>query len=98
MTVAFDLMSQLTEQQAFEFLKRARTWTSAGMLATISLSQARTNRDLSHVSLHGRDWWHDLFLRAGWRQDPLHAALENACRRHTLPTKMGWEVFLYAPS
>ena len=98
MTVAFDMLSQLTESQALEFLTLARKWTSGGFFAVISLSQPAESRDLSHVSLHGRDWWHQLFLKAGWRQDALHAALESACRRHPLPARMGWEVFLYAPS
>lgn len=97
MTLAFDMLSQLTEPQALEFLTHARTWTSAGFFAVISLSQAPEGRDLSHVSLHSRDWWNQLFLKAGWRQDPLHAALESACQRHSLPAKMGWEIFLYAP-
>ncbi|MES1262497.1 MAG: hypothetical protein ABUS49_12250, partial [Acidobacteriota bacterium] len=83
--------------QALDFLTHARGWTSGGMLAVISLSQPPEGRDLSHVSLHGRDWWHQLFLKAGWRQDPLHAAFETACQRHSLPAKMGWEVFLYSP-
>ena len=98
LTLAFDMLSQLTETQALEFLIRARKWTSGGFLAIISLSQPADSRDLSHVSLHNRDWWHQLFLKAGWRQDSLHAALESACQRHPLPARMGWEVFLYAPS
>jgi hypothetical protein len=97
-TLAFDLLSQLTEDQALAFLTRAREWTSNGILAVISLSQPGTGQDLSHISLHGREWWHGMFLRAGWRQDALHEALEAACQRHALPAKMGWEVFLYSPS
>jgi ADP-heptose:LPS heptosyltransferase len=96
-TLAFDLLSHLTEEQAMEFLTHARDWTTTGLLAVIPLSQAPDGRDLSHISLHGREWWHQLFLRAGWRQDALHAALENACQRHALPARVGWDIFLYSP-
>jgi hypothetical protein len=103
-TLAFDLLSHLTEEQAEAFLRRARDWTATGMLAVITLpdenNPARDIRgnDLSHVTLKSREWWHDLFLRCGWRKDGLHAILEQTCRRHALPSTMGWQLFLYAPA
>ena len=43
-----------------------------------------------------RAWWHEQFLRAGWRQDPLHRMLARACQQHELPRKMGWQMYMYA--
>jgi hypothetical protein len=98
-TVALDLFSHLTEEQAVETLNRARAWTKIGLLAIIQLpSGGSLGRDLSHITLRNREWWHGLFLRSGWRKDPLHEVLERACRRHPLPARMGWEIFLYSPA
>ena len=94
--LAFDLFSHLTEQQATEFLRRARAaWTRQGLLATIPLTGdiRADNRDFTHVTRRNRQWWHNLFLRAGWRQDPAQQSLQ----RHPVPAAMQWNVFCYAP-
>jgi phytoene/squalene synthetase len=52
--------------------------------------------DLAHITRRSDRWWRDLILSCGWRQDPLHRALEQGCRRHELPRKMGWQLFVYA--
>jgi hypothetical protein len=99
-TLFFDLFSHLTEEQAGAALARARCWTKVGLFAVIQLGDPNcaAGRDLSHITLRSRGWWHDLFLRAGWRKDPLHEVLERACQRHPLPAKMGWQIFLYTPA
>ncbi|HEY3835437.1 MAG TPA: class I SAM-dependent methyltransferase, partial [Bryobacteraceae bacterium] len=99
-TIALDLFSHLTEEQAAATLTRARAWTRVGLLAIIQLADpnASLGRDLSHITLRSRQWWHDLFLRCGWRKDPLHETIERACQQHSLPAKMGWQIFLYSPS
>jgi len=100
-TLALDLFSHLTEDQAAATLARARAWTRVGLLAAIQLGDGAptaTGRDLSHVTLRNRAWWHELFLHSGWRKDPLHCMIERACQRHPLPARMGWQIFLYSPA
>ena len=101
LTIAWDLLSHLTEDQALQFLTRARRWTSVGLLATIETQEDNAPRrgggDLSHITLRSARWWHERFTQAGWRRDALHAMLENACQNHPLPSKMGWKLFLYSP-
>lgn len=101
-TVALDLLSHLTEDQAMAFLSRARAWTSVGLLATIPTREDNVSdpdgRDPSHITRRSRIWWDERFAQAGWRRDRLHQALERACQNHALPQKMGWQIFLYAPA
>jgi 2-polyprenyl-3-methyl-5-hydroxy-6-metoxy-1,4-benzoquinol methylase len=104
--LAFDLLPHLTEPQAEAFLRRARAVARMGIIAVIRSFDTedeerryrRTDEDddLSHILMRARAWWHDMFLRAGWRQDPLHRMLERACRNHELPRKMGWQLYMYA--
>jgi SAM-dependent methyltransferase len=104
-TLAFSLLENLTEQQASEFLQRARLWTRQAIVAVVLTCEddnerARLladDRDLAHLTLQSRAWWHDRFLHAGWRQDALHRVSERACQAHPLPTRMGWKIFAYAP-
>lgn len=103
--LAFSIFESLTEQQIVSFLSRARQWTRQAMLAVIPSFEneqeealyKRDDRDLSHITMKSRRWWHDLFVRAGWRQDPLHRIVERISQRHELPTKMRWQVYVYAP-
>ena len=104
--LAFGLLPHLTESQAEEFLRRARTLARMGIVAVIRsfdteddeqrYREANDDDDLSHILMRTRAWWHDMFLRAGWRQDSLHRAFERACRTHELPRKMGWQLYIYA--
>ncbi len=98
--LAFHLFSQLTEQQALEFLSRSRDWIDTGIFAVIPTFEAAeekrgTKGDLAHVTCESRAWWHDRFLRAGWKQDALHLKLQQLLQSQELPRKMGWEIFLY---
>jgi glycosyltransferase involved in cell wall biosynthesis/SAM-dependent methyltransferase len=103
---SFEVFEHLTESQICPFLTRARSWTRMGLLATIPSFQDeqeqaayhKTDKDLSHVTLRSRQWWHEQFLSAGWRQDPLHRALQRFCQDHELPKRMGWWLYLYAPA
>jgi glycosyltransferase involved in cell wall biosynthesis len=102
-TLSFFLLESLTEAHALAFLERARRRTRHALVAVIhtceeeppTQSASSEDRDLSHITLRNRAWWHDLILSAGWRQDPLHRIVERSCQRHTLPSCMGWEVFVY---
>jgi 2-polyprenyl-3-methyl-5-hydroxy-6-metoxy-1,4-benzoquinol methylase len=99
MLLAFSLFECLTEEQALSFLCRARRWTRHGLAAVIATeesgkSESANDHDLSHVTLRSREWWHQLFLKAGWRRDGLHRIVEQMCRQQQLPKKMGWEVFV----
>lgn len=98
LTLAFELLAHLTEDQAFAFLQRARPATRLALLATIPSSAAPDDRDRSHITLRPRPWWDALFRRAGWRQDPLHRAFEQSLARHPLPARMGWSLYLYSPA
>jgi len=103
--LALSIFESLTEAQALSFLCRARAWTRQAIFATIpSVQQEKeegwskqNDYDLSHITIKSRQWWHELFLRAGWRQDYLHRVVERICQAHSLPTKMGWKVYVYAP-
>jgi len=104
--LAFGLLPELTESQAEAFLRRARALARVGLVAVIrSFETAEDEQryrdsgdddDLSHILMRTRAWWHEMFLRAGWRQDPLHQAFERGCRNHQLPQKMGWQLYVYA--
>ena len=104
-TVALDLLSHLTEAQAEAFLIAARACTRQAIFAVINTPASSAlpavfdinDRDRSHVTLKPREWWHALFLRAGWRQDPLQRLGSAACQAHPLPAKMNWQVYAYAP-
>lgn len=103
--LAFSLFESLTETQAEEFLRRARTWTRQALLAVILVcdsEEAKTglrgaDGDLSHITVHNREWWHALLLQSGWKQDALHRSLQRLCQGSPLPARMGWQLFLYAP-
>jgi 2-polyprenyl-3-methyl-5-hydroxy-6-metoxy-1,4-benzoquinol methylase len=105
--LAFDLLPHLTEEQASQFLSTAREWTDVALVAVIPsfeteeqerrYPQADDDADLSHILMRSRRWWHERILRAGWRQDPLHGALERMCRQHELTCKMRWQMYVYAP-
>jgi 2-polyprenyl-3-methyl-5-hydroxy-6-metoxy-1,4-benzoquinol methylase len=104
-TIAFSLLENLTEEQATRFLERARIWTDQALIVVLLVCENETERkklladdhDLAHVLLESHTWWHERFLRAGWRRDALHRVAERACRSHPLPTRMGWNVLAYAP-
>ncbi len=106
LTLAFSLCESLTEEQAHEFLKRARGWTRQAIVACIPSFEneeegrlfRKNDRDYSHITMRSRAWWHAEFLRAGWRQDALHRIVERACRRHELPHRMNWKIYVYAPA
>ena len=103
--MAFEVFGSLTETQLVAFLARARAWTQTALFATIpsfhSEAEAQhyqqEDQDLSHITMRSRQWWHELFLSAGWRQDALHQVVQRLCQAHALPTKMGWKVYVYAP-
>lgn len=102
--LAFFLLESLTEVQAQNFLERCRRHTQQALVAAILTCEndqarerlAKEDRDLSRVTLRSRTWWHELFVRCGWRQDALHRIAERACRSHSLPQRMRWQVFLYS--
>lgn len=104
--VAFGIFESLTESQLRSFLSRARAWTRQAIFATIPSFQSeeeeslyyKNDKDLSHITMHTREWWHEMFLSAGWRQDPLHRIVQRMCQNHELSRKMGWKVYVYAPS
>jgi ADP-heptose:LPS heptosyltransferase/glycosyltransferase involved in cell wall biosynthesis len=99
---AFHLLTQMSEAQIDCFLRRARERTRMAVLAVIPLIDESCGKfaaegDLGHVTRRPRLWWHERFLAAGWRQDPLHRAMEQVCQAHPLPRRMGWDLFLYSP-
>ncbi len=97
---ALHVLTQMTEEQIDRFLSRARTHVRIAMLAVIPLipeGDIAPEGDLAHITWNSRAWWHERFIRNGWRQDLLHAAMEQGCHRHPLVARMGWQLFLYAP-
>jgi 2-polyprenyl-3-methyl-5-hydroxy-6-metoxy-1,4-benzoquinol methylase len=102
-TLSFFLLESLTERQALTFLERARMRTRQAFVGAIQTSEEHSpahgpsdDRDLSHISLRSRAWWHSRFLLAGWRQDALHRVAVRSCQEHPLPQRMSWELFLYS--
>lgn len=106
LTLAFSLCESLTEEQAREFLTRARGWTQQAIVAVIPSFESdeeerrfrKNDRDYSHITMRPRAWWHEEFLRAGWRQDALHRIVARSCQQHELPRRMNWKVYVYAPA
>jgi glycosyltransferase involved in cell wall biosynthesis len=104
MLLAFSILESLTPAQIQQFLTRARAFTDHAIFAVINCSEdperpgtrSRSDRDLSHVTMRSRAWWHDQFVQAGWRQDLMCRHVQRLCQRHSLATRMGWETFLYA--
>jgi glycosyltransferase involved in cell wall biosynthesis len=107
--IGLHLLESLTEDQARAFLTSARGFTKQAAFFVLASAEqpgvadgeapepGENDRDLARVSTHPRAWWHELFLQAGWRQDPLHRVAQRACQSHPLPARMGWNVFLYSP-
>lgn len=99
--LAFGLFESLTEEQARAFLQRMGTQTRQAIVAVIATCEAAattSDGDLAHITPRTRAWWHELFLQAGWRQDAVHRMAQRWCQNHDLPRRMGWELFVYAPS
>jgi ADP-heptose:LPS heptosyltransferase/2-polyprenyl-3-methyl-5-hydroxy-6-metoxy-1,4-benzoquinol methylase len=100
--VAMSVLESLTEEQIRQFLARARAWTCQALFATIPTlasvhGASDEDRDLSHITLRDREWWRQQFLGIGWRQDAIHCEFERACRSHSIPTAMGWSVYVFSP-
>jgi SAM-dependent methyltransferase len=91
--LAFDLLSHLTEQQASEFLSRARCSIDGCLLAVLP---AEENGGFGRITIRDREWWRDLFVRAGWRQDFLGRNIERRLQAQPLSLRMKWDVYLYA--
>jgi 2-polyprenyl-3-methyl-5-hydroxy-6-metoxy-1,4-benzoquinol methylase/glycosyltransferase involved in cell wall biosynthesis len=100
--VAFHLLCQLTPEQVQAFLTRVRLRIRVGICAVIPVYEPEHKespaRDLGHITREPRQWWHEQFLRAGWRQDELHKSFETELQRQELPRAMQWEIFLYSPA
>jgi len=103
LVVAMSILESLTEEQIRRLLPRARRWTRQAIFATIPAADRVADRsrgedrDLSHITMRPRAWWHERFEEAGWRQDPMHRCFERLCQSHQLPTTMGWNVFVFSP-
>lgn len=98
--VALHLLPHLTEPQVDAFLAIARENTTQAMVAVIVTYEHPGDRpagDLGHITRRPLPWWRERFVRAGWRQDPLHECFEVACQRHALPRRMNWTMCVYAP-
>jgi hypothetical protein len=106
--LAFDLFSQLSEEQARAFLVRVRQVTRMALVSVITSFEdddeqlryeggGAADRDRSHVTRRQRRWWHTLFTESGWKLDALHRLGAERCQRHPLPTRMGWKMYVYAP-
>ena len=102
---ATDLFQTLTEAQLDAFLPRARKHTSTALFAVIPSFDTDGDEaayrpgplDASHVTMRTRAWWHAKLLAAGWKQDNLHRAVQDAFARHALVRRIGWKVYVYAP-
>jgi SAM-dependent methyltransferase len=105
LTLAFSLLENLSEEQALQFLRRARAWTNHALLVVLLVCEHETqrveliadDRDLAHITLQSHAWWQERFLQTGWRRDALHRIAECAIRTHPLPVRMGWKIFAYTP-
>ena len=103
--VATDVLQTLTPAQIDALLRQARAWASTAIVAIIPSFGSTTeeaafvkrDNDPSAITMRTRDWWHERFLAAGWRQDALHRALARQLQRRPQVERMGWCTYLYAP-
>jgi hypothetical protein len=102
--LAFSILESLTENQVHAFLTRMRKVTEQALFAVIaSLEDAERgehvggDRDLSHITIRPRAWWHEQFAASGWRQDVMTRVVQKWCQQHSLVSRMGWQVYLYVP-
>ena len=103
--VAFHLLSQLTEDRALAFLRRARDWTRTAMVAAMpsfesadEAARATPNgRDRAHIRCGRGRGGTQRFLEAGSRQDSLQRLGAARLQEHPLPRKMRWHLYSYAP-
>jgi ADP-heptose:LPS heptosyltransferase/2-polyprenyl-3-methyl-5-hydroxy-6-metoxy-1,4-benzoquinol methylase len=99
-TVAMNLLESLTEDQARTFLSAARRWTRQALVAVVQTTEAgpsEPDSDLSRVIRRPHSWWQQLFVDCGWQQDALHRVAARSCQAHPLPTRMGWQLFVFSP-
>lgn len=103
--LAFSILESLTESQVQKFLACARGMTTQAVFAVINSREnpeqpgrrLSDDHDLSHITIRDRDWWHEQFLRSGWRQDAMCRLVQKLCQHHPLVVRMGWQVYLYVP-
>lgn len=104
MLLALETFSHLTESQTRSFLMRVKSWIEIGLFATIPTFESdmeicefkKHDKDMSHILLKSQQWWHELFLSTGWKQDRLHRMLQDMCQEHKLTKNMKWSVYVYS--
>ena len=103
--VAFSILESMTESQIHDFLTRSRLCTRMAIFAVISCFEETDDRqamekednDLSHITMRTRAWWHDAFLQSGWSQGPSEESIGGQCLGDSLPSRMRWKAYIYAP-
>jgi glycosyltransferase involved in cell wall biosynthesis len=91
--VAMSLLESLTEEQIRKFLPRALHWVRHAFFVTIPIQGSGRDCDLSHITVRDRQWWLERFAESGWQDYPL----EETLKRHPLPAKMKWDVYVFNP-
>jgi len=101
--LALSILETLTEPQIRDLLTRARKGTKTAIFAVIPSYESPgeeehlklEDQDLSHVTIRSRTWWHEEFLRAGWRQGAAGGAWQRTSQTNPLCVRMGWKVYVY---
>ena len=92
---ALDVLEHLTEEQSFRFLERARRYVNHNIFAVIPIGNEHGVTELSHINLHGRDYWIDLFTKAGWMQDEETKQQEKDASIFPLVRMLKWNVYIF---
>lgn len=66
MMLSLDVFGHLTEKQARDFLVRSRKHVNDCLLFVIEFDEPHQWKELSHINLQNREWWHELFIECGW--------------------------------
>jgi len=91
-----DCLEHLTLEQASAFLARSRYFITGCALAAFEHPAAR-RRDLGRITQRPAEWWHDVFMQAGWKQDFVHRQWQGRLRHAAVESGIELEFHVYAP-
>lgn len=94
--VLLDVLEHLTEKQTEDFLTRSRPFINDSLFAQIPLPHSPgAYEESSHINIHPREWWHEMFISCGWRQPWAAQQLEKYAKREIVVMAAKWEPFIY---
>lgn len=96
MMICLDVLEHCTTKQIRNFLTRTRPYVNDSIFAQIPLPHAPNVYDEpSHVSIHPRKWWHEMFLECGWKHPEPAVQQQALAMTDIVPQAVRWDVFIY---